>query len=165
MITVTLAPAELTVGDLADLSVQLANRGPGPCTRVIFTLSLPREIRLVHGNPRIELGALEPGEMVTRSFQVWPLRAARCQVTTTNFSYRDQYGSTCRNKDFRAELITRMPAGGDPGKRESRTASTPDLIIELATDELPHGESARIEGTVINTGDVGLGNLELGILG
>ena len=165
MITVTLAPAELTVGDLADLSVQLANRGPGPCTRVIFTLSLPREIRLVHGNPRIELGALEPGEMVTRSFQVWPLRAARCQVTTTNFSYRDQYGSTCRNNDFRAELITRMPAGGDPGKRESRTASTPDLIIELATDELPHGESARIEGTVINTGDVGLGNLELGILG
>ena len=165
MITVTLAPAGLTVGDLADLSVQFANRGPGPCTRVIFTLSLPREIRLVHGNPRIELAALEPGETVTRSFQVRPLRAARCQVTTTNFSYRDQYGRTCRDNDFRAELITRMPARGAPGQRESRISTTPDLIIELATDELPYGELARIEGTVINSGDVGLGNLELGILG
>jgi hypothetical protein len=165
MITVALAPAELPVGDLADLTVQVANPGPGACTRIIFTLSLPREIMLVHGHARIEVASLEPGKVVTRSFRVRPLRAARCQVTTTNFSYRDQYGRTCRNNDFRAEIVTRQMAGGDPGQGETKAAPTADLIIELGTDELPYGKWARIEGVVVNSGDVELCNLELGLLG
>ena len=55
MIEVTLQPTELFVGEDADLVVQLTNTGPGTCTHIIFTLTLPSEIMLLHGQDEIEV--------------------------------------------------------------------------------------------------------------
>jgi hypothetical protein len=67
MIKVTLVPTRLLVGEAADLIVQLENTEPGTCTQIVFTLTLPHEIMLLHGQERLALDRLEAGETRTRS--------------------------------------------------------------------------------------------------
>ena len=166
MIEVTLQPAELLVGEDADVVVQLANTGPGTCTHIFFTLTLPGEIMLLHGQDEIEVDRLEPGETATSTLRVRPLSAARCRVTSTNFSYRDRYGLTCRrDSDFRAVLVTTVPEqhGPKPGARSPAPKTT--FTVDLVTAELPYGEWTLLEGRITNSGDTELGNVELSISG
>jgi CHAT domain len=163
MIEVTFAPTELVVDEPADLTVRFTNRAAGPCFKVIFTLTLPGEIMLLRGTERIEVSRLEPGESVTRTVQVKPLRAARCRVTSTNFSYRDRFNGVHREDRFQAELVTRPPVPR-PATPPPRPAG-PAVTIELSTRELPYGEWARLRGQVANAGPAGLTRLELGLSG
>jgi len=135
MIEVTLRPAELLVGEDADLVVQLANTGPGTCMHIIFRLTLPDEIMLLRGQDKIRVNCLEPGETETHTLCVRALSAARCRATSPNFSYRDHYGETHRVTDFCAELVTTVPERRGPAAE----AQPPARKVDLVTDELPHG--------------------------
>src|SRR5262249_53317423 len=101
MIEGALQPTEFFVGEDADLVVQLTNTGPGTCTHIFFTLTLPSEIMLLDGQDEIEVRRLEQGRTETRTLRVRALSTARCRVMSSNFSYRDRYGSTRRDNDFR----------------------------------------------------------------
>ena len=166
MIEVTLRPTELFVGEAADLVVQLANTGPGACTHIIFTLTLPAEIMLLRGQDKIEVPRLESGQTETRTLRVRALSAVRCRVTSTNFSYRDRYGLTCRrDSDFQAELVTTVPERRGPAAEAHPPAPKVAFTVGLVTAELPCGEWALLEGRITNSGDAELGNVELRISG
>jgi hypothetical protein len=160
MIEVTLRPAELLVGEDADLVVQLANAGPGTCMHIVFTLTLPDEVMLLRGQDKIEVNHLEPGETETRTLCVRALSAARCWATSANFSYRDRYGETHRVTDFRAELVTTVPERRGPaGARPP--APKVAFTVDLVTAELPYGEWALLEGRITNSGTAELEDVEL----
>ena len=166
MIEVTLQPTGLLVGEATDLVVQLANTGPGTCTHIIFTLTLPGEIMLLDGPDEIEVQRLEPGQAETRTLRVRALSAARCRVTSTNFSYRDRYGKTCRrDSDFQTELVTTVPERRGPAPGAQPSAPKVAFTIDLVTAELPYGEWTLLEGRITNSGDTDLGNVELSISG
>jgi hypothetical protein len=165
MIEVTLQPTELFVGEAADLIVQLTNTGAGTCTHIIFTLTLPGEIMLLHGQDEIEVQRLEPGQTEMRTLGVRALSAARCQATSANFSYRDRYGTTCRRTDFRAELVTTMPERHGPAPRAQPPVPEMAFTVDLVTAELPYDEWALLEGRIVNSGDTELRNVELRISG
>jgi CHAT domain len=164
MIEVTLRPTELLVGEDADLVVQLANTGPGTCMRIIFTLTLPDEIMLLHGQEKIELNHLEPGEAETRTLSVRALRAARCRATSANFSYRDRYGETHRVTDFCAELVITVPERRGPAGAHP-PAPKVAFTVNLVTAELPYGEWALLKGRITNSGTTELENVELSASG
>jgi CHAT domain len=165
MIEVTLGPAELFVGEAADLVVQLSNTGPGTCTHIIFTLTLPGEIMLLQGQDEIEVPRLEPGRAETRTLRVRALSAARCLVTSANFSYRDRYGETRRVTDFRTELVTTVPEPRGPAAGAQPLAPKVAFTVDLVTAELPYGEWAALGGIITNSGDTELENVELSISG
>ena len=160
-----MSPTKLVVGEESDLTVNLANTGPGTCMQIIFTLTLPDDILLLAGRNRVVLKQLASGETATRLFRVLPRSAGPCQVTSTNFSYRNRYGATCRIADFRADLVT-MPA-------EER-APVPDVpaarlevafAADFATARLPYGEWSVLEGRIRNSGEAELADLKLSISG
>jgi hypothetical protein len=165
MIEVTVSPAELVVGEESDLTVHLANTGIGICTQIIFTLTLPSDIMLLSGRNRIELRRLASGETVTRAFRVLPRSTGTCQVTSTNFSYRDRYGATWRIADFGANLVT------IPMEVRVRAPDVHAVALEIAfaadfvTADLPYGEWSSLEGRVRNSGEAELADLEISISG
>lgn len=166
MIEVTLEPTELFVGEAADLVVQLTNTGPGTCAHIIFTLTLPSEIMLLRGQNEIEVQRLGPGQTEKRTLRVRAMSAARCRVTSTNFSYRDRYGMTCRrDSEFQAELITAVPERRGPTPGAQPPAPEVSFIVNLVTAELPYGEWALLAGQITNSGDTELGNVAISISG
>jgi len=166
MIEVTLQPTELFVGEAADLVVQLTNTGPGTCTHIIFKLTLPGEIMLLHGQDEIEVERLQPGQTEARTLRVRALSAARCRVTSSNFSYRDRYGMTCRrDSDFQAALVTTVPERRGSASGAQPPAPEVAFTIDLVTAELPYGEWALLAGRITNSGDTELGNVVLSISG
>lgn len=165
MIEVTVSSAKLVVGEESELTIHLTNTGSGTCTQIIFTLTLPTGIMLLGGRNKIELRRLAPGETVTRPFRVLPRSAGACQVTSTNFSYRNRYGATCRITDFRADLVTK-PAE----VRASRPdAQAPALEVAFGADfvtaDLPYGEWSSLEGRIRNSGEAELTDLQVSISG
>ena len=57
MIELSVPLSGLTVGEASLLTVCFTNTGPGLCTQIVFTLSLPPEIVLLD-NPKVQLGRL-----------------------------------------------------------------------------------------------------------
>jgi CHAT domain len=166
MIEVTLQPTELFVGEAADLVVQLTNTSPGTCAHIIFVLTLPSEIMLLRGQDEIVVRRLEPGRTETRTLLVRAIRAARCRFTSTNFSYRDRYGMTCRRDgDFQAELVATVPERRGPEPEAQPRAPKVAFTVDLVTAELPYGEWALLAGRITNSGDTELGNVVLSISG
>jgi hypothetical protein len=158
MIEATVAPRKLVVDQPAELAVRLTNTGAGPCTNLVFTLSLPVQIILLRGSNRIEIGQLGGGESATCKVRVRPRVAGTWVLTSTNFSYRDPHGRSRRIDDLRLtlEVVPAVP-----------TAPTPDaeLTVEPTTEELPLNEWETLEGWVTNTGPLALKDIAVRAVG
>ncbi len=163
MIELSVPGGGLTVGEAAHLTVCFTNTGPGLCTRIVFTLSLPPEIMLLD-NPKVHLGQLAPGKTETASFRVRPRSAGTFQIRSKNFSYRDRYGVTQRFDDFHAQVVASVP----PSQRPVLPSITPAQFcveVDFLTASLPYGQWSRLDARITNVGIVGLPALEVGIAG
>jgi uncharacterized repeat protein (TIGR01451 family) len=156
MIDVGLSPVRVHAGDPVELGISLANRGTGPCTNVIFTIRLPVGIARLHGQERIEVRRLPPGQSVTSRLRIRAEKPGRYRLTSTNFSYRDHRGRPHRESGFAAEITV------DPAPNP---LPEPRVKVELPDAELPYGEWTIVRGRITNTGEVGVSDLEITLSG
>jgi hypothetical protein len=158
VIEVSLSPAEIQAGRMAELEVSLANPGPGSCTNVIFTLRLPAGLRRLLGRERIEIGRLDPGQSHRAALRVLARQPGSYRLTSSNFSYRDPHGRPYRDYTFAADVIvTPAPA--------PQSAPEPELSTELRTQELPLDNWSSLRGRIINHGPVDVFDLAITVSG
>ncbi|MFC6087836.1 CHAT domain-containing protein [Saccharothrix lopnurensis] len=140
-----LSPDRLEVGRVAELTVELTNDGDGPCSHIVVKLALPQGVVLLGGGVRVEVLRLLPGEGVTRVLKVRPTAEGLLEVGSSNFSYRDRWGTPHRVREFRAslEVVAARTAGPPP---------EPRFAVSLLDHELPVGQWSQLRGRVTNTG-------------
>ncbi len=131
MIEVTVSPARIPAGAVADLEIRLTNSGQGAYLNIIFTIRLPVGIIRLRGPDRITVSKLPPGHSITSSLRVRADSAGRYQLTSPNFSYRDHTGRAQRRTGFSAEIMV------DP---EPIPVPKPKVTAEPKTTELPLDE-------------------------
>jgi uncharacterized repeat protein (TIGR01451 family) len=156
VIGVGVSPTRIPAGDPADLEVCLTNTGQGTYTNVIFTIRLPAGMMRLRGRDRIEVNRLAPGQSVTSPLRVRADSAGRYELTSANFSYRDHRGQPHRETGFAAEITV------DP-KRDP--LPEPQVTVELQTAELPRDEWSTLRSRIINSGAVGVSDLEIAVSG
>lgn len=100
MIRVDLEQYQFVADEASDLRVRLTNTARGPCTNLVFRLTLPVHIVLLKGSDQTEAARLEVGQSITFAVRVRPKRAGTFVLTSTNFSYRDSFGIPQRVTDL-----------------------------------------------------------------
>jgi hypothetical protein len=111
MITVSCDPRQLVVGQPARLALRFSNTGPGTCSDIVFTLSLPQEIVRIDGPARVEIREIPAGRTDVREVTVTPRQAGKFEFSSENFSYRDE-GVPYRPEKWQARInveATRQP--------------------------------------------------------
>ena len=156
MIEVVISPARIPAGSDADLNIRLTNVGQGICTNVILSIRLPTTIMRLRGRNKIEAARLGPGESVTLPLRVRANRQGRFQLTSPNFSYRDQQGTVQRVPSFTTDITV------DP---EKPPEPDPQLVIDLRTAELPLNEWSVLRGRISNVGEVYVSDLKITLSG
>ena len=109
MIEVSIKPRELPAGHDSELEIRFSNTGTRPCTDIVFRASLPASFLLLRGRNRVEIPKVGAGDTRVHTMTVRPRSQGDFSVTSTNSSYRDEYGTPVRVPEFRAEL-TVLPA-------------------------------------------------------
>lgn len=133
MIEVLIEPRQLAAKRACEMKIRFTNTSPGTCTDVVFKLDLPPGFFLLGGRDRIKIPKLGPGMSCERAVTVRPMTAGDFTVTSGNFSYRNEYGTPVRVRDYRARL-TVTPAPPEPLK------ALPDFGITLANGVLAPDE-------------------------
>ncbi len=157
MIKVSIEPQRFVAGRDSELMVRFANVGSGPCTDIVFKLGLPPEFLLLRGRNRIEIPKLRAGEDYTESMLVQPTAAGTFAVSSTNFSYRNDYGTPVRVSGFRTELPVSAPVPA--------SAEEPPLRIAYAGGSLVLGEWDVLRIAIQNAGESSLGAVALTVAG
>lgn len=111
MIQVTLVPGEIVAQQRTPLSVRFTNTGRARCVDLVFDLRLPAGVVLMGGSGRVEVPAIPPGRTHTHQVVVEARRPGKFELSSTNFSYRNEFDMPVRVTDFRATLVaTSAPA-------------------------------------------------------
>jgi CHAT domain-containing protein len=155
MIEVAIEPRQFVAGRDAALAVRFVNAGPGICTDIVFKLELPPQFLLLGGRERIEIAELREGQSETKNVLVQPRTAGDFAVSSTNFSYRNQYDKPVRVPSFRAELAV-QPASGAPRR---------GLDVEYAGRELAMGEWDVLPIRIRNADDAALRSIVVTVSG
>lgn len=142
MIDVSVEPSRLVAGQRAVLTIRFANSGRRSCSDVVFKLGVPPTIAIVGGTNRVEITAIAPGRTHVHKVTVEPKKPGEFQLTSTNFSYRDEFDVPVRVTDFRARLSVDATPANRPIAR---------LGVEHAGGELTLGEWAIVCIFVRNT--------------
>ncbi len=145
MIRAEVTSGELHVDEDANVVVRLCNDGPKVCTNIHFALRLPAQIPALVGNKEFSVPQLDAGTEWTTTVKVRPLRAGSWAATSSNFSFRDEFGDGHRVSDFRAVLEVAAPV-------ESFPVLPPKFEIELSTVRVVCGAWDSIKGEIVNTG-------------
>jgi nucleoside phosphorylase len=132
VIEVSIEPQKLPVGHDCELEIRFSNTGTRPCTDVVFRADLPPSFLLLRGRSRVEVPMIAAGDTRVHLVTVRPRVPGTFAVTSTNFSYRDEYGTPVRVAEFQAGL-TVLP--GPPPQ-----PSAPDLRIDVVSGPLAPGE-------------------------
>jgi hypothetical protein len=156
MIEVSVEPRDLSAGDERELEVRFSNIGPGACTDIVFRVDLPPQILLLRGRSRVEIPELSGGDTRTHKLTVCPREVGEFAVTSTNFSYRNEYGTPVPVSGFRVGLTVRP---GPPPSTE------PDLDIIVSSGPLARGEWGALRLRVRNHSPSALRDLLLTIAG
>jgi hypothetical protein len=156
MIEVTVSPARIPAGVVADLEIRLTNSGQNAYLNVIFTIRLPAGIMRLRGLDKITVGRILPGQSITSPLRVRAESAGRYRLTSPNFSYRDHAGRAHRETGFTAEITV------DP---EPIPVPEPKVTAELETVELSLDEWSTLRGHISNVGTVDVSELELTLSG
>jgi len=136
MIEVSVEPNRLVVGRRTQLAIRFANTGQRACSGIVFKLRLPSAITLTGGTNPAEIPVIPPGRVHAHEVTVEPTKAGEFELTSTNFSYRDEFDVPVRVTDFRARLSVESapPARPKPARPVAR------LGVEHADRELALGE-------------------------
>lgn len=162
MIEVSIEPRSLIVGCRSQLAIRFANTGQGPCSDIVFKLGLPSGITLMSGRNRAEIPVIRPGLVHVHELAVEPTRPGEFELTSTNFSYRDEFDEPVRRTDFRWGLSVR-PAPAQPTAPPARPA--PRLSIEHVGGQLALGRWDVLEILARNTTGVTLNDVLLAVSG
>lgn len=158
MIEVSIEPHQLPTGRERELEVRFTNTGIGTCTDIVFKLGLPSEVLLLRGLKRMEIPELQPGQTSVHSITVRPRTAGQYAVTSANFSYRDEYGTSVRVPGFRAGLSVLSGLPDEP-------PAGPDLTLAVTSGPLTAGEWAVLRLQVRNTTRSALRRISLELSG
>jgi hypothetical protein len=156
MIEVTMLPARLRAGTVAEMEIRLTNSGPRAYLNIVFAIRLPAGIMRLRGQDTVRAGRLAPGQSVTLPLRVRADVPGHYQLTSPSFSFQDHTGHSHREDRFTAEIVVE-PA--------LLPAPEPRLSAELKTTELPLGEWSTLRGRVSNVGDVDVSELEITLSG
>ncbi|MEV4140716.1 CHAT domain-containing protein [Dactylosporangium sp. NPDC049742] len=160
MIEVSVTPGDVVAGRATPLSIRFANTGRGSCFNVVFKLRLPTGVVLMSGSGQVEIPAIRAGQTHTHTVTVAARRAGAFELTSTNFSYRDENDSPVRVNDFRAGLTaTAAPAP------ERRRQPSGRLRVECEDRELDLGAWDELSVRVTNTTGVPLDDVIVDVVG
>jgi hypothetical protein len=155
MIEVSVEPRDLSAGDERELEIRFSNFGRGTCTDIVFRVDLPPQILLLRGRSRVEIPELNAGDTRAHKLTVCPREVGEFAVTSTNFSYRNEYGTPVPVPGFRVGLTVR------PGSPPTE----PDLGITVSSGPLAHGEWGELRLRVRNHSPSALRGLLLAVGG
>jgi len=163
MIEVSIQPTHIVAGRRARLAIRFTNTSQGACSGIVFTFELPSGMTLLEGRSRVEIPLISPGGTHVQEITVEPSKSGEFELTSGNFSYRDQYGVSAYQADFRRKL-TVVPA---PSARAASPRSVPRVAVRLedAVSKLPARAWGEIRVMVQNTSDVVLGGVTTEISG
>ena len=156
MIEITVSPGRIRAGAASDVEIRMTNRGQDAFLNIIFTIRMPVGLIRLHGQDKIRVPKLSPGQSFTSPLRVRAEKPGRYQLTSPNFSYRDHAGHARRNTDFTAEIAV------DP---QPGPASEPVITAELKTTELPLGGWSTLHSRIVNVGDVDVSELKITLSG
>lgn len=110
MIEVSVVGGELVANRKSVLSLRFANTGRGPCVNIVFKLRLPAGVVLMGGSELVDIATIPAGRTRVHEVTVEAARPGRFDLTSANFSYRDELDRSVRVTDFRAGLtVTDAP--------------------------------------------------------
>jgi nucleoside phosphorylase len=156
VIEASIEPRELPAGRDHELEIRLTNAGEGTCTDIVFRVGLPPEILLLRGRNRVEVAELVAGDTWVHKVTVRPRAPGAFNVTSANFSYRNEYGTSVRVPGFQAGLTV---GSGAPQPQE------PDLGIAVVSGPLARSEWGELRLRVQNRSLSPLRGLGLAIAG
>ena len=162
MIEVSVQPTHIAAGQPGRLAIRLTNTSPGPCSDIVLRLELPSGLSLIEGRSRVEVPLIPAGETHVHSIVVEPSRSGDFELTSDNFSYRDQYGVSAYPADCRWKLTV----GPGAPRRDASPRPGPRLAVRLEDSGLlPTGTWGEIRILVRNTADVALGSVTMDVSG
>lgn len=159
MIGVSVAAGELISGQRSSLPITFTNTGRGTCSDVVFKLALPAGIVLMAGSDRVEIPTIPAGRTYTHEVTVKAGRPGRFQLTSTNFSYRDEFDVPVRVTDFHASLVVTPAPPPAPVRPIGR------LSVECESDELDLGAWDELRILVTNHTGVSLSDVTVAVEG
>jgi hypothetical protein len=160
MLEVSVEPSHLIAGQRAQLAIRFTNTGRRACSDIVFKLGLPPGILLLSGRNRAEASTVAAGRTYVHEVTVQPGRPGNYQVTSANFSYRDEFDRPVRVPDFRAPLIVEAapvaPAAVGPTGR---------LTVECGGADMALREWGIMPILVRNTTGVPLSDVSVAVSG
>ncbi len=163
MIEVSVQPTRIVAGQRVRLAVRFTNTSEGPCSDIVFRFELPSGMSLLEGRSKVEIPLIPAGRTRVHEITVEPSKSGEFELTSGNFSYRDQYGVSFYRADLRWQLSV---APGSPARPTSpRPAPRLAVRLEDAVGKLPTGEWGEIRVLVQNASDVALGDVILDVSG
>jgi hypothetical protein len=161
MIEVSVEPSRLVVGRRTQLAIRFANTGQRACSGIVFKLRLPSAITLMGGANPAEIPVIPPGRVHAHQVTVEPTRAGDFELTSTNFSYRDEFDVPVRVTDFRVRLSVESAPPAPP--LSARPVAR--LGIEHHGRELALGEWDVLKILVQNKTGVRLSDVTVAVSG
>ena len=163
MIEVSVQPSRIAAGRQARLAIRFTNTSDGPCSDIVFRFELPSGITLVEGRSKVEIRSIPAGGTQIHEITVDPSKSGEFELTSGNFSYRDQYGVSAYRADFRWKLSV---AGGQSDRPTSpRPMPRPAVKLEDPNGRLSIGKWSELKVLVRNTSDVVLGDVAMAVSG
>jgi uncharacterized repeat protein (TIGR01451 family) len=155
MIQVSVTPATLSAGQRCVLTIKLANAGLDTYSAVVFRLKLPPGMALVSGPDKIVVDQIQARQTHVHQVTVLPRRLGDVELSTPNFSYRDEDGVTRRQDDWRAPIrvLATLPPPPQPAPVspvQVGAATSPRLILSHSGGKLALGKWGDLELSVRN---------------
>jgi hypothetical protein len=163
MIEVSIQPTHIVADRRARLAIRFTNTSHGPCSDIVFRFELPSGISLLEGRSRIEIPLIPAGGTHVQAITVEPSKSGEFELTSDNFSYRDQYGVSA----YRADLRWKLSVAPGPSARAASPRPAPRVAVRLedAFSKLPTRAWGEIRVLVQNTSDVALGGVTMDVSG
>jgi hypothetical protein len=144
MIQVAVAPGTLVAGQPSVLTIKLSNTSLDACSDVVFRLELPPGMALISGRNKIVANEIRGGQVHVHQLTVLPGQPGDAEVSTSNFSYRDEDGITRRRDDWRVSVLVLAAGSGRdrpaPASSPGRSRSRPRLAVSPGGRTLTSGK-------------------------
>ena len=163
MIEVSVEPRRLVAGRRTQLAIRFANSGQRACSDVVFKLGLPSAIAIMGRTNRLEIPVIPPGRVHTHEITVQPRRPGEFELTSTNFSYRDELDMPVRVTGFRVRLSVVAAPPVPPPPVYARPVAR--LAVEYVGSELTLGEWDALRILVRNKTGIPLNNVTVAVSG
>lgn len=105
MIDLTIDPPSVAAEVSRIVTVRLGNPDARACTNVIVRLDVPPDLGLEQGRSWLELDRLVSRGVHEHALRIRPSRPGRFTIGVPNFSFRNGYGQSRRERDRSIEMV------------------------------------------------------------